>query len=304
MHEEVTAMINRISRLATLAVAAMFAVTAGSAGWPLSPGEEPTLAPLLDEVTAGVVNVSVVGGAVDNPLANDPFFQRFFDLPDELPPRYGVGSGVIVDAEEGLILSNHHVSADAVQIVVVLSDRREFNATIIGSDAGTDIAVLKIEADNLTALSFADSDSLRVGDFVVAIGNPFGLGQTATTGIVSAMGRTGINLDGYEDFIQTDASINPGNSGGALINLEGGLVGINTAIVSTGGGNVGIGFAVPSKMAHAVMTEILEFGEVHRGQLGVTIQLSSCRWFQLLRRPPRVGRRGRRTPSRGRRAGF
>jgi len=266
-------------RAAPLMLAPLLLLAApGAADWPLDEEGNPTLAPLLAEVTPAVVNVSVVAEVQQsplqqNPLLDDPFFRRFFEfeMPDQVP-RSGIGSGVIVDAEEGLILSNHHVVANAERILVVLADRRQFTAEVIGSDAGTDVAVLKIDADGLTALPFEDSDSLDVGDFVIAIGNPFGLGQTATTGIVSALGRTGINVEGYEDFIQTDASINPGNSGGALVDLDGELLGINTAILSPAGGNVGVGFAIPSNMARRVMEQILEFGEVRRGMLGIIIQ--------------------------------
>lgn len=238
--------------------------------------DRPTLAPLLKEVTPAVVNISVTGRASlqRNPLYDDPFFRRFFDLPDQDPviPRQSVGSGVIVDARNGYVLTNHHVVANADEIAVTLQDRRRLTAELIGSDEGTDIALLRIDAHELTGIEFGDSASLEVGDFVIAIGNPFGLGQTVTSGIVSALGRSGINVEGYEDFIQTDASINPGNSGGALIDLDGRLIGINTAIIAPSGGNVGIGFAVPTHMAKAVMEQLLEYGEVKRGRLGITIQ--------------------------------
>lgn len=239
----------------------------------------PTLAPLLAEVTPAVVNISVESrqSAEMNPLFNDPFFRRFFDMPprpQQPMPRQqmSAGSGVIVDAEEGYVLTNHHVVENGDRIVVTLKDRRQFEAKLIGSDPGTDIALLQIEAEDISALKLGDSDRLLVGDYVLAIGNPFGLGQTVTSGIVSALGRSGLNLEGYEDFIQTDASINPGNSGGALITLDGRLVGINTAIIAPSGGNVGIGFSVPANMAQAVMDQLIEFGEVRRGQLGVMIQ--------------------------------
>ncbi len=236
----------------------------------------PTLAPLLKKVTPGVVNIAVKGHVQvqQNPLLTDPFFRRFFDLPD-LPRQrefQSVGSGVIVDAAKGYVLTNHHVIENADEITVTLKDRRRLKAKLIGSDKATDIALLQVEAENLTAVPLGDSDKLEVGDFVVAIGNPFGLGQTVTSGIVSALGRSGINLEGYEDFIQTDASINPGNSGGALVNLKGELVGINTAIIAPSGGNVGIGFAVPTNMARAVMEQLLAYGEVRRGRLGIGIQ--------------------------------
>jgi len=232
----------------------------------------PTLAPLVSEVTPAVVNISVVTRSPleNNPLFRDPFFRRFFNLPDK-PQRQeqAAGSGVIVDAGSGYILTNHHVVKDAEQVIVTLKDRRQFPAKLVGADPGTDIAVLKIEAPDLSAIGIGDSDTLQVGDYVIAIGNPFGIGQTVTSGIVSALGRSGLSPEGYEDFIQTDASINPGNSGGALVNLRGELVGINSAIISSGGGNVGIGFAVPSNMARIVMNQIVRFGEVRRGRLGI-----------------------------------
>ena len=235
----------------------------------------PTLAPLLEKVTPAVVNISVetVSQQRSNPLLQDPFFRRFFDRPDGPPQRsQSVGSGVIVDAGEGLVLTNQHVIDRADSVTVTLKDGRRLEAEVVGSDPGTDIALLRIEADGLTALPAGDSDALQVGDFVVAIGNPFGLGQTVTSGIVSALGRSGINVRGYEDFIQTDASINRGNSGGALVNLRGELVGINTAIIGPAGGNVGIGFAVPTSIATAVMAQLVEHGEMQRGRIGVMIQ--------------------------------
>jgi serine protease DegQ len=261
--------------LATLAVGSAFAQlpSAGAGG-------RPSLAPMLKRVTPAVANISVVSQrpAVANPLLEDPFFRRFFDLPEGGVPRpvpqQSAGSGVIIDAEKGYVLTNNHVIENAEQIVVTLTDKRRLNAKLIGTDQETDIALLQIEAQGLTAVEIGDSDSLEVGDFVVAIGNPFALGQTVTSGIVSALGRTGLGIEGYEDFIQTDASINPGNSGGALVDLDGRLVGINTAIVSPGGGqgNIGIGFAVPIEMAKQVAAQLLEFGQVRRGRLGIGIQ--------------------------------
>ena len=254
---------------------AMGAVHAATPPLPLRDGV-PTLAPLLEKVTPAVVNISVATMVPQrhNPLFRDPFFRRFFNLPDDAParPQQSAGSGVIVDAARGFVLSNHHVVAKADSVTVTLKDNRRFEAEILGSDPGTDIALLRIEAEGLTALPIGDSDALEVGDFVVAIGNPFGLGQTVTSGIVSALGRSGINVEGYEDFIQTDASINPGNSGGALVNLHGELVGINTAIIGPSGGNVGIGFAVPVNIATAVTHQLAEHGEMQRGRIGVMIQ--------------------------------
>ena len=257
------------------AVLAAGAVRAATPPLPLRDGV-PTLAPLLEKVTPAVVNISVATRAPrrHNPLLRDPFFRHFFNLPEDAPaaPQQSAGSGVIVDAERGYVLTNHHVVARAESVVVTLKDNRRFEGEVIGSDPGTDIALLQIDADGLSALPIGDSDGLEVGDFVIAIGNPFGLGQTVTSGIVSALGRSGINVEGYEDFIQTDASINPGNSGGALVSLHGELVGINTAIIGPAGGNVGIGFAVPLNIATAVMNQLAEYGEMRRGRIGVAIQ--------------------------------
>lgn len=234
----------------------------------------PTLAPMLERATPAVVNIATETRAARNPLLDDPFFRRFFDLPAQPRERktQSVGSGVVVDANQGYVLTNHHVVNGAETITVTLRDGRQVSAKVIGSDSETDVAVIQIPSGNLTALKLANSDTLRVGDFVVAIGNPFGLGQTVTSGIISALGRTGLGIQGYEDFIQTDASINPGNSGGALVNLRGELVGINTAILAPGGGNVGIGFAIPSNMASRLMNQIIAHGSVRRGQLGVAVQ--------------------------------
>jgi serine protease Do/serine protease DegQ len=232
----------------------------------------PTLAPLVNEVTPAVVNISVITRSPleANPLFADPFFRRFFNLPDQPQRReQAAGSGVIVDAARGYVITNHHVIRNAEQVLVTLKDRRQVPAKLVGTDPGTDIAVLQIDAKDLSAIRIGDSDALQVGDYVIAIGNPFGIGQTVTSGIVSALGRSGLSPEGFEDFIQTDASINPGNSGGALINLRGELVGINSAIIGPSGGNVGIGFAVPSNMARAVLAQIARFGEVRRGRLGI-----------------------------------
>ena len=236
----------------------------------------PTLAPMLARTTPAVVNIAAIGHVevARNPLLMEPLFQHFFNLPSQPRQRQtqSLGSGVIVDADKGYILTNNHVVEQADKISVTLRDGRQFNARLLGTDKASDIAVIQIPAENLTALPLADSDVLRVGDFVVAIGNPFGLGQTVTSGIVSALGRTDLGIEGYEDFIQTDASINPGNSGGALVDLRGELVGINTAIVGPAGGNVGIGFAIPSNMARTILTQLIEYGEMRRGQLGVLSQ--------------------------------
>ncbi|MEE8118642.1 MAG: DegQ family serine endoprotease [Gammaproteobacteria bacterium] len=237
----------------------------------------PTLAPVIERVSPAVVNISTRGhiNVQRNPLFNDPFFRRFFGNPQQQPQRretQSLGSGVIIDAKNGYVLTNHHVVENADEITVTLNDNRSITAVVVGSDVRTDVAILQIKADNLTDLKIADSDKLKVGDFVIAIGNPFGLSHTVTSGIVSGLGRTGLNPENFEDFIQTDASINPGNSGGALVNLRGELVGINTAILSRSGGNIGIGFAIPVNMAAQVKDQLLEFGEVRRGVLGINIQ--------------------------------
>ncbi len=288
-----------LPRWAVLVLALVLVHSSASGQIPFPEGEKPSLAPLLRGVTPSVVNIAVVSRSPvsRNPLFDDPFFRRFFDIPQgqRSVPRQSVGSGVIIDADDGHVLTNHHVIENADEIVVTLSDRRMFEAVLVGSDSETDVALLRIDADDLTAIELGDSESLEVGDFVLAIGNPFGLGQTVTSGIVSALGRNGLGIvgpnddepqgsffegftrnapqpRGYEDFIQTDASINPGNSGGALIDLDGQLVGINTAIVSPGGGNVGIGFAIPIAMASNIAGQLLEYGEVQRGRLGIIIQ--------------------------------
>jgi Do/DeqQ family serine protease len=235
----------------------------------------PTLAPMLSRITPGVVGIAVKGKVrEENPLLQDPFFRRFFNLQQQQPVEretQAVGSGVIVDAAQGYVLTNSHVVENATSIDVTTKDERTLHARLIGRDPGTDIAVLQIPASGLTTVPLGDSDRLQVGDFVLAIGNPFGLGQTVTSGIVSALGRS-VGIEGYEDFIQTDASINPGNSGGALVDLRGQLVGINTAILAPGGGNIGIGFAVPINMARHAMDQIIRYGEVKRGRIGVAIQ--------------------------------
>jgi len=237
--------------------------------------ELPSLAPVLERVTPSVVNVyTQTRVRVRSPLLDDPFFRRFFNVPDRARERVSqsLGSGVIVDADKGYVLTNNHVIAGADDISVTLSDGRSFDAEVIGTDPDTDLAMVRIPAEDLEALPFADSGELRVGDFVVAVGNPFGLGQTVTSGIVSALGRSAFRGLEFQNFIQTDASINPGNSGGALINLRGELVGINSAIFTPSGGNVGIGFAIPSAMAWHVMEQLAEYGEVRRGTLGIFVQ--------------------------------
>ncbi|PHS31833.1 MAG: serine endoprotease DegQ [Methylophaga sp.] len=242
-------------------------------------GEMPSLAPMLEQSKPAVVNISTKSyiRVQDNPLLNDPFFRRFFNIPEQQAQqrtKQSLGSGVIYNAKEGLVLTNNHVIHRADEITVSLTDGRSYQAELVGTDPATDVALIKIPAVNLTALPLADSDQLRVGDFVVAIGNPFGLGQTVTSGIVSALGRSGLGIEGYEDFIQTDASINPGNSGGALVNLRGELIGINTAIFSPGqrAGNIGIGFAIPSNMVKQITDQLIKYGEVKRAHLGVQMQ--------------------------------
>ena len=238
----------------------------------------PSLAPVISRVSPAVVNIAVKGTvqAPSHPFFDDPNFRRFFGMPPGAAPRErefrSAGSGVIVDAKAGYIVTNAHVVENASEITVTLVDDRELKAEVVGADKGSDVAVIRIKEGKLpTDISLADSSAVQVGDFVVAIGNPFGLQHTVTSGIVSALGRSGLNPDGYENFIQTDAAINPGNSGGALVNLRGELVGVNTAILSQSGGNMGIGFAIPSNMVKTVMAQLIEFGEVKRGVLGVTI---------------------------------
>ncbi|EOV8086539.1 Do family serine endopeptidase [Providencia huaxiensis] len=237
----------------------------------------PSLAPMLEKVLPAVVNIHVSGTRVQSQQIPEEL--KFFfgpNIPQQqqsVRPFEGLGSGVIIDAQQGYILTNNHVIDGADKIQIQLNDGREITVNLIGKDPQTDIALLKIsnakDIKNLTAVSIADSDKLRVGDFAVAVGNPFGLGQTATSGIISALGRSGLNLEGLENFIQTDASINRGNSGGALVNLNGELIGINTAILAPGGGNIGIGFAIPSNMAKNLSEQLIKHGEVKRGILGI-----------------------------------
>ncbi len=222
-----------------------------------------------------MVNISVHGRVrEDNPLYRDPFFREFFDIPKQVEKEVNsTGSGVIVDAIRGYVLTNNHVVEGASLVQITTKDGHQLSAKVVGRDPPTDVAVLQIQNPvGLQGLPFGDSDALEVGDFVLAIGNPFGLGQTVTSGLVSALGRTGLSKEGYEDFIQTDAAINPGNSGGALVNLRGELVGINSAIISPGGGNVGIGFAIPANMARLVMDQIVDKGRVERGRIGVSLR--------------------------------
>jgi serine protease Do/serine protease DegQ len=263
-----------------LALSLSVGPTPATAGTPVvqSGDRLPSLAPMLKSVLPAVVSVSVKGRAPVEPnlLLSDPFFHRFYGNSDQSPQDQqdfeAVGSGVVVDAENGYIITNNHVVEEADDITVTLGDGRSLQAGKIGTDPDTDVAVIQVHVRDLTALPFGDSDALEVGDFVVAIGNPFGLLQTVTSGIVSALGRRGLGIEGYESFIQTDASINPGNSGGALVNLRGELVGINSAIVGPTGGNVGIGFAIPGNMVKRIMLQLIAHGEVRRGEIGISIQ--------------------------------
>jgi serine protease Do/serine protease DegQ len=236
----------------------------------------PSLAPMLEHSMPAVVNISTSTNIQvnENPLMQDPYFRQFFNVPNQSrqQQKNSLGSGVIIDSSQGLVLTNNHVIDKADKILVTLTDGRQLNAELIGTDPEADIAIIKVAANNLTQLPIADSSQLKVGDFVVAIGNPFGLGQTVTSGIVSALGRSGLGIEGYEDFIQTDASINPGNSGGALVNLRGELIGMNTAILAPTGGNVGIGFAIPTNMIMPIKDVLVKHGVVKRGLLGVTTQ--------------------------------
>lgn len=259
-----------------LGISSVITPITATAALPVSVNNQqlPSLAPMLEKVTPAVVSIAVEGKHTSTQQLPDSF--RFFfgpDFPEEQireQPFRGLGSGVIVDAGKGYIVTNHHVIDGADKIIVQFHDGRELTAELIGSDNMSDIALLQVKAPkDLTEIKLADSDQLRVGDYTVAIGNPFGLGQTVTSGIVSALGRSGLNIENFENFIQTDAAINSGNSGGALVNLNGELIGINTAILGPNGGNIGIGFAIPSNMVRSLTEQILEFGEVKRGVLGV-----------------------------------
>ena len=274
-----------------IAIALMCVALLGSARAALPvevPGEGqlPTLANMLEQVNPSVVNIATYTDVrARNPLLEDPFFRQFFNIPRGR--TQSAGSGVVVDAAQGYIVTNNHVIERADEIRVGLADGRALEAELIGRDPQVDLAVLKVDPEELTQIEFADSAGVRVGDFVVAIGNPFGLNQTVTSGIVSALGRSGLRIEGYEDFIQTDAPINPGNSGGALVDLRGNLVGINTAILAPSGGNVGIGFAIPANMVRAVMEQLIEHGEVRRAPIGVVVQalnMDLARAFNVDRR--------------------
>ena len=262
----------------SLAAVAPLASAAGTP--PLDANGAPisSLAPIVKRASPAVVNIATRGTVTEkgqrNPLLEDPFFRRFFEVPDQGPRQrqfQSAGSGVVIDAKQGLIITNAHVVENATEITVTTIDGRDYKATVVGSDSASDVAVVKVKDAKLAEIPLGDSSKAEVGDFVLAIGNPFGLQHTVTFGIVSALGRSGINPDGYEDFIQTDASINPGNSGGALINLHGELIGINSAILSHSGGNIGIGFAIPSNMVRSVVDQLVKYHEVKRGILGVNI---------------------------------
>ena len=281
---------------AALALAPFAGQNADAQSWPVFNSKNPasnmqvdnrgvmTLAPVLERVTPAVVDITVSGTqkARPNPFEGDEFFERFFgergpsgrglgDRDNEREVR-SAGSGVIIDAGKGYIVTNHHVVKDADKITITLTDRRTAEAELVGSDAATDIALLKIDLSNLTALKLADSDQVKVGDYTIAVGNAFGIGQTVTSGIVSALGRSTYTQDSYQDFIQTDAAINKGNSGGALVNSKGELIGINAQILSRSGGSNGIGFAIPTNMITGLMDQLVSYGEVRRGRIGVTIQ--------------------------------
>ena len=278
----------RTRPLALVILAAALAMVSGEAGAqtaasgriPLDANGQPvpSLAPMIKRVSPAVVNIATRGTVTEraprNPLLEDPFFRRFFETPEEGPRQrhfQSAGSGVVIDAKQGLVVTNAHVIEHASDITVTTLDGRDLAADVVGADTASDIAVVRVKTAKLTEVALGDSSKAEVGDFVVAIGNPFGLQHTVTFGIVSALSRSGINPEGYEDFIQTDASINPGNSGGALVNLRGELIGINSAILSGGGGNIGIGFAIPSNMAKSVVDQLIKYGSVKRGILGVNV---------------------------------
>ncbi len=258
---------------ATVTLLAPVAAIAQQQGMP-----QPSFAPVIKRVAPAVVNIAVRGtmAVQRNPFFDDPNFRRFFGMPPDAAPQErefrSAGSGVIVDTKNGYIVTNAHMVENATEITVALIDERELKAEVVGVDARSDVAVLRVKEGRLPAeIHLADSSKLQVGDFVIAIGNPFGLQHSVTSGIVSALGRSGITRDNFEDFIQTDAAINPGNSGGALVSMDGELVGINSAILSRSGGNMGIGFAIPSNMVRSIMEQLIESGTVNRGQLGVSV---------------------------------
>ncbi len=279
MNRDNRPIVNIFSKTALVGSLMVVLVNQAAAGLPVAVGGMalPSLAPMLETVQPAVVNISTTSylSPGSSRLFQDPFFRQFFDLPERRQrsqKETSLGSGVIFDANAGYVVTNVHVIEGADEIRVTLADGRQLNAEVVGLDAETDIAVIKIPAKKLKAIRLGNSSRLRVGDFVVAIGNPFGLNQTVTSGIVSALGRTGLGIEGYEDFIQTDASINPGNSGGPLVDLNGELIGLNTAIFSKSGGNIGIGFAIPVDMVKKLVVQLVQFGEVKRGQLGVIVQ--------------------------------
>ena len=273
-----TRLIKPLLLMSLLSVCGSTSLTLEAAGMPpyVDGQPVPSLAPMLERAMPAVVNISTSTNirVSENPLMQDPFFREFFNVPEQLQrqQKNSLGSGVIIDSSQGLVLTNNHVIDKADKIMVTLHDGRQLNAELIGTDPASDIAIIRVPGNNLTQLPIADSSQLKVGDFVVAIGSPFGLSQTVTSGIVSALGRSGLGIEKFENFIQTDASINPGNSGGALVNLRGELIGMNTAILAPNGGNVGIGFAIPTNMIMTIKESLVKHGEVRRGLLGVTTQ--------------------------------
>jgi Do/DeqQ family serine protease len=274
-----TQLVKQLLLMPILAVCLSTPFTLQAAGLPpyVDGQPVPSLAPMLERAMPAVVNISTSTNieVSQNPLMQDPFFREFFNVPEQQLRRQqknSLGSGVIIDSSQGLVLTNNHVIDKADKIMVTLHDGRQLNAELVGTDPESDVAIIRVPGNNLTQLPIADSSQLKVGDFVVAIGSPFGLNQTVTSGIVSALGRSGLGIEKYENFIQTDASINPGNSGGALVNLRGELIGMNTAILAPTGGNVGIGFAIPTNMIMTIKDSLVKHGEVRRGLLGVTTQ--------------------------------
>ena len=275
-HPQGPNLLNRILLPVSLALMLFSGTASATLPVAVNGSDLPSLAPMVAKVVPAVVNIATRGhvDVQNHPMQSDPLFQYFFrGMEPQRKETTSLGSGVVIDKDEGYIVTNHHVVEGADEITITLHNGKQYEAKVVGSDPEADVAVVKVEGNDLDALQFADSDDLRVGDFVVAVGNPFGLGQTVTSGIISALGRTGLGIEGYENFIQTDASINPGNSGGALVNLRGELIGLNTAIIAAGGaGNVGIGFAIPINMVRQIVDQLIEFGEVRRGMLGVVMQ--------------------------------